>query len=84
MLIYLCDKLWKKHDCVNTGKHVMLISTTVINFYEIHQVYVYLLQEIEKHPFFMTKEPQPGEELHPLLEGLQQLKYDDSNDPEGV
>lgn len=32
----------------------------------------------------MTKEPQPGEELHPLLEGLQQLKYDDSNDPEGM
>ncbi|XP_058464345.1 DNA polymerase interacting tetratricopeptide repeat-containing, protein of 47 kDa isoform X2 [Malaya genurostris] len=29
-----------------------------------------------KHPFFMQKPPEPGEELSPLMEGLQQLKYD--------
>lgn len=33
-------------------------------------------EEMEKHPFFMRKPPEPGEQLHPLLEGLQQLKYD--------
>ncbi|CAD7089394.1 unnamed protein product [Hermetia illucens] len=33
-------------------------------------------EEMDKHPFFMKKPPEPGEELHPLLEGLQQLKYD--------
>lgn len=39
---------------------------------------------MEKHPFFMTKSPKVGEELSPLLEGLQQLKYDeDENSPEG-
>ncbi|XKL64033.1 hypothetical protein PGB90_004119 [Kerria lacca] len=40
-------------------------------------------KEMEKHPFFMTKSPEPGEELHPLIEGLQKLKYDEEeNSPE--
>ncbi|CAL7935579.1 unnamed protein product [Xylocopa violacea] len=40
-------------------------------------------QEMEKHPFFMKKAPEPGEELSPLMEGLQQLKYgEDDNTPE--
>ncbi|KAK1116586.1 hypothetical protein K0M31_018268 [Melipona bicolor] len=40
-------------------------------------------KEIEKHPFFMKKAPELGEELSPLLEGLQQLKYgEDENTPE--
>lgn len=40
---------------------------------------------MEKHPFFMTKSPEPGEELHPLIEGLQKLKYDEEeNSPEGI
>lgn len=29
-----------------------------------------------KHPFFMKEPPKPGDELHPMLEGIQQLKYD--------
>lgn len=33
-------------------------------------------EEIKKHPFFMKEAPKEGEELHPLLEGIQQLKYD--------
>lgn len=41
-------------------------------------------EEMEKHPFFMKKPPEPGEELHPLLEGIQQLKYDpEENTAEG-
>ncbi|XP_059483090.1 DNA polymerase interacting tetratricopeptide repeat-containing, protein of 47 kDa [Neocloeon triangulifer] len=32
-------------------------------------------EEMEKHPFFMTKVPEDGS-LPPLLEGIQQLKYD--------
>ncbi|XP_016918151.2 DNA polymerase interacting tetratricopeptide repeat-containing, protein of 47 kDa [Apis cerana] len=40
-------------------------------------------KEMEKHPFFMKKIPEPGEELSPLMEGLQQLKYgEDENTPE--
>ncbi|XP_067014869.2 DNA polymerase interacting tetratricopeptide repeat-containing, protein of 47 kDa [Anabrus simplex] len=40
-------------------------------------------EEFEKHPFFMTKSPEVGEELSPLMEGLQQLKYDETdNTPE--
>ncbi|XP_076622271.1 DNA polymerase interacting tpr containing protein of 47kD [Colletes latitarsis] len=40
-------------------------------------------EEMEKHPFFMKKVPEPGEELSPLMEGLQQLKYgEDENTPE--
>lgn len=31
---------------------------------------------MERHPFFMKKAPEPGEELHPMLDGLQQLKFD--------
>lgn len=32
----------------------------------------------------MKKPPEPGDDLHPLYEGLQQLKYDpDENSPEG-
>lgn len=31
---------------------------------------------MEKHPFFMRNTPQPGEEVHPMLVGLQKLKYD--------
>lgn len=43
----------------------------------------YVSQEIERHPFFMKKAPEPGEELHPMLEGLQQLKFDpEDNSPE--
>ncbi|XP_066590172.1 uncharacterized protein Dpit47 [Prorops nasuta] len=39
--------------------------------------------EMDKHPFFMNKAPEPGEELSPLMEGLQQLKYsEDENTPE--
>lgn len=39
---------------------------------------------MEKHPFFMTKAPEPGAELSPLMEGIQQLKYDETeNTPEG-
>lgn len=42
-------------------------------------------KEMEKHPFFMKKIPEPGEELSPLMEGLQQLKYgEDENTPEGL
>lgn len=33
-------------------------------------------QEMDKHPFFMKKPPEIGDDLHPMLEGLQQLKYD--------
>lgn len=37
---------------------------------------------MEKHPFFMKKPPEPGDDLHPLYEGLQQLKYDpEENSP---
>ncbi|KAK3921416.1 DNA polymerase interacting tetratricopeptide repeat-containing, protein of 47 kDa [Frankliniella fusca] len=40
-------------------------------------------EEMEKHPFFMTKAPEPGEELSPLMQGIQQLKYDETeNTPE--
>ncbi|EZA56707.1 Tetratricopeptide repeat protein [Ooceraea biroi] len=40
-------------------------------------------EEMEKHPFFMKKAPEPDEELSPLMEGLQQLKYgEDENTPE--
>lgn len=40
-------------------------------------------EEMEKHPFFMTKFPEAGEEMSPLMEGLQQLKYDPlENTPE--
>ena len=31
---------------------------------------------MDRHPFFMKRAPEPGEELHPMLEGLQQLKFD--------
>lgn len=42
-------------------------------------------EEMEKHPFFMKKTPEPGEKLSPLMEGLQQLKYgEDENTPEGT
>lgn len=42
-------------------------------------------EEMDKHPFFMKKAPEPGEELHPLLEGIQQLKYDPAeNTAEGL
>lgn len=42
-------------------------------------------EEMEKHPFFMKKSPEPGDELSPLMEGLQQLKYGvDENTPEGM
>ncbi|PSN48066.1 Tetratricopeptide repeat protein 4 [Blattella germanica] len=40
-------------------------------------------EEMEKHPFFMTKAPEDGEQLSPLMEGLQQLKYSETdNTPE--
>jgi len=40
-------------------------------------------EEMEKHPFFMTKPPEPEEEPSPLVEGLQNLRYDpDDNSPE--
>ncbi|KYQ56915.1 Tetratricopeptide repeat protein 4 [Trachymyrmex zeteki] len=40
-------------------------------------------EEMEKHPFFMKKPPELGDELSPLMEGLQQLKYgEDENTPE--
>lgn len=40
-------------------------------------------EEMEKHPFFMKTPPKPGDELSPLMEGLQQLKYGkDENTPE--
>lgn len=32
-------------------------------------------EEMEKHPFFMTKLPDDSAEVSPLIEGLQQLKY---------
>lgn len=40
---------------------------------------------MDRHPFFMKEPPKPGQELHPLMEGLQALKYDpDENEPEGI
>ncbi|XP_050524459.1 DNA polymerase interacting tetratricopeptide repeat-containing, protein of 47 kDa-like [Daktulosphaira vitifoliae] len=33
-------------------------------------------EEMDKHPFFMTKPPDPTEEPSPLVEGLQNLRYD--------
>jgi hypothetical protein len=44
-----------------------------------------VIQEMEKHPFFMTKAPEAGEPLSPLMEGLQQLKYSETdNTPHGT
>lgn len=38
---------------------------------------------MEKHPFFMKKAPEPGDDVHPMMEGLQQLKFDpEENTPE--
>jgi hypothetical protein len=40
---------------------------------------------MEKHPFFMTKSPEAAEALSPLMEGLQQLKYSETdNTPQGT
>ncbi|XP_050080671.1 DNA polymerase interacting tetratricopeptide repeat-containing, protein of 47 kDa [Anopheles maculipalpis] len=39
-------------------------------------------EEMAKHPFFMKKSPEPGEQLSPLMEGLQQLKYDPQENTE--
>lgn len=40
---------------------------------------------MDRHPFFMKEPPKPGQEVHPLLEGLQALKYDpNENEPEGI
>ncbi|KDR14373.1 tetratricopeptide repeat protein 4 isoform X2 [Zootermopsis nevadensis] len=36
-------------------------------------------EEMEKHPFFMSKAPEAGEPLSPLMEGLQQLKYSETD-----
>ncbi|XP_074605043.1 tetratricopeptide repeat protein 4-like [Brevipalpus obovatus] len=33
-------------------------------------------KQMEEHPFFMSKQPEPGQ-LPPLLEGLAQIKYDE-------
>ncbi|XP_070503468.1 DNA polymerase interacting tetratricopeptide repeat-containing, protein of 47 kDa [Chironomus tepperi] len=33
-------------------------------------------EEFDRHPFFMKKAPEPGDKIHPMLEGLQQLKFD--------
>lgn len=42
-------------------------------------------EEMEKHPFFMKKLPEPGDEVHPLYEGMQQLKFDpDENTTEDL
>lgn len=42
-------------------------------------------EEMEKHPFFMKKPPEEGDEVSPLIEGLQQLRYDpDDNTPEDL
>lgn len=48
-------------------------------------VYWVFLQEMEQHPFFMSKMPEEGEPLPPLLEAFQQLKYDpEENTKEGL
>lgn len=39
-------------------------------------------KEMDKHPFFMKSPPKEGDELHPLLEGIQQLKYDPDENTE--
>ncbi|CAH2010916.1 unnamed protein product [Acanthoscelides obtectus] len=40
-------------------------------------------EEMARHPFFMKEPPKPGDEVHPLFEGLQKLKYDpEENKPE--
>ncbi|XP_014213383.1 tetratricopeptide repeat protein 4 [Copidosoma floridanum] len=40
-------------------------------------------EEMEKHPFFMTKTPENPSEISPLVEGLQQLKFsEDCNTPD--
>ncbi|CAH1111774.1 unnamed protein product [Psylliodes chrysocephalus] len=42
-------------------------------------------EEMDKHPFFMKEPPKPGDEVHPLFEGLQKLKYDpEENEPEDL
>nr|CAD7262469.1 unnamed protein product [Timema shepardi] len=41
--------------------------------------------EMEKHPFFMSQPPSGDQPLSPLMEGLQQLKYDETeNSPEDL
>lgn len=37
-------------------------------------------EEMEKHPFFMTKMPEEGEALPPGVEAMQQLKWDIENE----
>nr|CAD7413968.1 unnamed protein product [Timema poppensis] len=42
-------------------------------------------EEMEKHPFFMSQPPSGDQPLSPLMEGLQQLKYDETeNSPEDL
>ncbi|CAL8110056.1 unnamed protein product [Orchesella dallaii] len=38
-----------------------------------------LEEELQSHPFFMTKFPEPGEPVPPLLEAFQQLKYSEND-----
>ena len=45
-------------------------------FYILLKKVLFSKKEMEKHPFFMKKAPQPGDEVHPMFEGLQKLKYD--------
>lgn len=53
--------------------------------FECVWLHLVITQEMEKHPFFMTKAPEAGETLSPLMEGLQQLKYSETdNTPQGT
>lgn len=51
------------------------ISSSFIEF-SINACRFLFAQEMNKHPFFMKEPPKPGDDLHPMLEGIQQLKYD--------
>ncbi|CAF0789633.1 unnamed protein product [Rotaria sordida] len=49
----------------------------------IHFIYLLLklvLMNLERHPFFLKEMPEDGPELHPAIEALQALKWDDEDD----
>ena len=40
-------------------------------------------EEMEKHPFFMTKLPEDSTDLPPAVEALRQVKWDADDGPKG-
>jgi hypothetical protein len=72
-----------KNSMLETEEELDLFLDKIKNEYKDGWTEENWEEEMEKHPFFMTKLPEDSDNLPPAVEALRQVKWDADDGPKG-